>query len=137
MKRLQDDAIQKPSASSPEESYGPPLVPGSEVSRRIGGGGGGRSRKLTTDDALAYLRQVKEVFRDQEEKYEEFLGFMKDYRAQRIGPNGVTGRLKELFKGHNHLISGFNTFLPQGYEIVVTDDDDDDDDDTSTGVVAK
>ncbi|KAM0058173.1 putative transcription regulator Others family [Helianthus debilis subsp. tardiflorus] len=60
---------------------------------------------------------------------------MKDYRAHRIDPNGVTGRLKELFKGHNHLISGFNTFLPQGYEIVVTDDDEDDDDDT--GVVAK
>ncbi|KAJ0812808.1 putative transcription regulator Others family [Helianthus annuus] len=136
MKRLQDDAIQKPSASSPEESYGPPLVPGGEASRRVGGGGASSSRKLTTDDALAYLREVKEVFRDQEEKYEEFLGFMKDYRAQRIDTTGVVGRVKELFKGHNHLISGFSTFLPQGYEIVVTDDDDDDDD-TSTGVVAK
>lgn len=32
---------------------------------------------------------------------------------------GVIARVKELFKGHNNLILGFNTFLPKGYEITV------------------
>lgn len=36
---------------------------------------------------------------------------------------GVIARVKELFKGHNNLILGFNTFLPKGYEITVDDDE--------------
>lgn len=36
---------------------------------------------------------------------------------------GVIARVKELFKGHNRLIFGFNTFLPKGYEITLDDDE--------------
>ena len=36
---------------------------------------------------------------------------------------GVIARVKELFKGHNNLIFGFNTFLPKGYEITLDDDE--------------
>lgn len=32
--------------------------------------------------------------------------------------------MKELFKGHNNLIFGFNTFLPKGYEITVIEEED-------------
>ena len=35
---------------------------------------------------------------------------------------GVIDRVKELFKGHNYLIFGFNAFLPKGYEITLDDD---------------
>ena len=35
---------------------------------------------------------------------------------------GVIDRVKELFKGHNYLIFGFNAFLPEGYEITLDDD---------------
>lgn len=31
--------------------------------------------------------------------------------------------MKELFRGHNNLIFGFNTFLPKGYEITVIEDE--------------
>lgn len=31
--------------------------------------------------------------------------------------------MSELFKGHKHLILGFNTFLPPGYKIEIPDDD--------------
>lgn len=31
--------------------------------------------------------------------------------------------MKELFKGHPNLILGFNTFLPKGYEITLTEED--------------
>lgn len=35
----------------------------------------------------------------------------------------MIGRVKELFKGHNNLIYGFNTFLPKGYEITPDEDE--------------
>ncbi|KAI0488543.1 hypothetical protein KFK09_028379 [Dendrobium nobile] len=75
------------------------------------------TQKLTTNDALAYLKAVKDIFQDKREKYDEFLEVMKDFKSQRIDTSGVIMRVKELFKGHRDLILGFNTFLPHGYEI--------------------
>ncbi|XP_076936872.1 paired amphipathic helix protein Sin3-like 2 isoform X2 [Bidens hawaiensis] len=63
------------------------------------------------------------MFQDQREKYDMFLDVMKDFKAQRIYTTGVIARVKSLFKGHNNLIFGFNTFLPKGYEITVIEDD--------------
>ncbi|CAK9162852.1 unnamed protein product [Ilex paraguariensis] len=63
------------------------------------------------------------MFHNQREKYDMFLDVMKDFKAQRIDTTGVIARVKELFKGHNNLIFGFNTFLPKGYEITMTDDE--------------
>lgn len=55
-----------------------------------GGGGGvgsiggvGASQKLTTNDALTYLKEVKDIFHDPREKYDMFLELMKDFKAQR------------------------------------------------------
>ncbi|GER35778.1 paired amphipathic helix protein Sin3-like 1 [Striga asiatica] len=92
----------------------------------IGSGAGvvaSSTQKLTTNDALSYLKQVKDMFQDQKEKYESFLDVMKDFKAQRIDTAGVIARVKELFKGHPNLILGFNTFLPKGYEITLTDEE--------------
>ncbi|KAK8956962.1 Paired amphipathic helix protein Sin3-like 4 [Platanthera zijinensis] len=75
------------------------------------------TQKLTTNDALSYLKAVKDIFQDKVEKYDEFLEVMKDFKSQRIDTSGVIMRVKELFKGHRGLILGFNTFLPSGYEI--------------------
>ncbi|PIN14518.1 Histone deacetylase complex, SIN3 component [Handroanthus impetiginosus] len=97
-----------------------------------GGGGGsgngtgvaaGSTQKLTTNDALTYLKEVKDMFQDQREKYDRFLDVMKDFKAQRIDTAGVIARVKELFKGHPNLILGFNTFLPKGYEITLTEEE--------------
>ncbi|CAL5335077.1 unnamed protein product [Camellia sinensis] len=79
--------------------------------------------KLTTNDALTYLKEVKEMFQDQRDKYDTFLDVMKDFKAQRVDTTGVIARVKELFKGHNNLIFGFNTFLPKGYEITLIDEE--------------
>lgn len=46
--------------------------------------GGGNTQKLTTNDALAYLKAVKDIFQDKREKYDEFLEVMKDFKAQRF-----------------------------------------------------
>jgi len=45
--------------------------------------GGGSAQKLTTNDALAYLRAVKAKFQGQREKYDEFLQIMIDYKTHR------------------------------------------------------
>ncbi|BBN12432.1 hypothetical protein MPTK1_5g20010 [Marchantia polymorpha subsp. ruderalis] len=76
-------------------------------------------RLLTTDDAPAFLKAVKDVFKDEKDKYDEFVEAVKDFKAQRIDTAGLMIRVKDLFKGHRELILGFNTFLPKGYEITI------------------
>ncbi|PSS30420.1 Paired amphipathic helix protein Sin3-like [Actinidia chinensis var. chinensis] len=135
MKRIREDThgnsqLKRPLGSSRAESYGQPLIPGGGGGGVGGGGGGGGAgagvggaQKLTTNDALTYLKEVKDMFQDQREKYDMFLDVMKDFKAQRIDTTGVIARVKELFKGHSNLIFGFNTFLPKGYEITVIDEE--------------
>lgn len=118
MKRSRDDVymgsqLKRPMVSSRGEPSGQPQM--------MGGGG---SQKLTTNDALAYLKAVKDIFQDKREKYDDFLEVMKDFKAQRIDTAGVIERVKDLFKGHRDLILGFNTFLPKGYEITLPLEDD-------------
>lgn len=45
---------------------------------------GGGAQKLTTNDALAYLKAVKDIFQDKRDKYDDFLEVMKDFKAQRF-----------------------------------------------------
>ncbi|GJS76879.1 paired amphipathic helix protein Sin3-like protein 2 isoform X1 [Tanacetum coccineum] len=135
MKRIRDDnhnnsQFKRPFASSRGESYGQAQTLGGGeggAGTAVGGGAVGVSassaQKLTTSDALTYLKEVKDMFQDQREKYDMFLDVMKDFKAQRVDTAGVIARVKELFRGHNNLIFGFNTFLPKGYEITVIEDD--------------
>ena len=44
----------------------------------------GGGQKLTTNDALAYLKVVKDAFHDKKEKYDDFLEVMKDFKDQRF-----------------------------------------------------
>ncbi|XP_052172733.1 paired amphipathic helix protein Sin3-like 3 isoform X2 [Diospyros lotus] len=113
MKRSRDDVfmssqLKRPIVPSHAEPSGQPQMVA-----------GGSTQTLTTNDALAYLKAVKDIFQDKKEKYDEFLEIMKDFKAQRIETAGVIARVKELFKGHRDLILGFNTFLPKGYEIIL------------------
>ncbi|CAM8916122.1 unnamed protein product [Rhodiola kirilowii] len=78
---------------------------------------GSDGQTLTTNDALSYLKAVRDAFKDNTPKYEQFLEVMKEFKSDRIGTVGVIERVKELFQGHPDLILGFNTFLPVGYEI--------------------
>eukprot|EP00958_Prasinococcus_capsulatus_P016239 scaffold1786_cov398-Prasinococcus_capsulatus_cf.AAC.30 len=85
----------------------------------------GSSPRLTPDDALAYLREVKERFWDNRQVHltlppHQTCPSGTERRAcilPRVNTTGVIKRVKELFKGHWELIVGFNAFLPKGYEI--------------------
>ncbi|KAJ1675234.1 hypothetical protein EV182_001669, partial [Spiromyces aspiralis] len=75
------------------------------------------NRALNVQDALSYLDNVKVVFRDRPEVYNNFLDIMKDFKSQTIDTPGVINRVSTLFRGHISLIRGFNAFLPPGYHI--------------------
>lgn len=53
-----------------------------------------------------------------------FLEIMKNFKAQEVDTIGVINRVRLLFHGHNNMILGFNTFLPDGYVIEMKDDGD-------------
>lgn len=80
-------------------------------------------RQLKVEDALAYLEQVKSQFTDQPNVYHHFLDIMKEFKAQTIDTGVVIKRVSQLFRGHKDLILGFNTFLPPGYTIEITEDE--------------
>lgn len=44
---------------------------------------GATSQRLTTVDALTYLREVKTRFHDRKEIYDTFLEIMKEFKAAR------------------------------------------------------
>ncbi|KAM3405739.1 hypothetical protein ACQJBY_000011 [Aegilops geniculata] len=81
------------------------------------------AQKLTTNDALAYLKAVKDKFHDNRAKYDEFLEVMRDFKSARIDTAGVIIRVKTLFSGYPELILGFNAFLPKGFAIKLQDID--------------
>ncbi|TKY58568.1 Paired amphipathic helix protein Sin3 3 [Spatholobus suberectus] len=79
----------------------------------------GGKQTPSMDDALAYVKRVKDTLQDEKEKYEIFLDVLKDFKARRINAGSVTARVKALFKGHRDLLVGFNFFLPKEYEIIL------------------
>jgi paired amphipathic helix protein Sin3a len=74
------------------------------------------------EDALSYLDKVKNQFALQPQVYNQFLDIMKEFKSQSIDTQEVINRVSTLFHGHPDLIVGFNTFLPPGYKIEVSDD---------------
>lgn len=85
------------------------------------GNSANQRRELKVEDALAYLEKVKSQFADHIGVYNQFLDIMKEFKAQSIDTTEVICRVSDLFRGHKELILGFNTFLPPGYNICVTE----------------
>ena len=54
------------------------------------------------------------AFKDKPHIYNEFLEIMKNFKSHSLTTPGVISRVKNLFRGYNKLILGFNTFLPEG-----------------------
>jgi len=73
------------------------------------------------EDAIEYLRKVKERFKEKPSVYKKFLDILKRFRQKTIDTQGVVDLVNSLFKGHKDLLLGFNAFVPNGYEIPVTE----------------
>ncbi|KAM3253172.1 hypothetical protein P3L10_007242 [Capsicum annuum] len=127
MKQLTNDVDDKRLFGSlHEESYNQSQVSASALDGRGGNsvdGVGASKSKLTIDDAFSYLKQVRDTFPDQKEKYTTFLQIMINFKSRRIDTIGVISIVKELFKGHPNLLRGLNPFLPEGYEILFLNED--------------
>lgn len=61
-------------------------------------------------------------FGDKPQIYNEFLDIMKTFKTQQIDTPGVIRRVSTLFQGNRRLVLGFNTFLPEGYQIELPPD---------------
>ena len=93
------------------------LPPGDEIPLPLDDDLQQRDRSTLEDEAMAFLTAVKVTFEDKMEKFNEFLKLLADYGAKRIDVRVVKEGMMELFKEHKNLLSGFNTFLPEGHKI--------------------
>ncbi|WJX90610.1 hypothetical protein P8452_72486 [Trifolium repens] len=81
--------------------------------------------RLVRLEAAAFISQVKVVFKDNNEKYSEFIQVMKDFNHNKTDALSIVFffflRLSivemviKLFKGHTDLLLEFNKFMPEGY----------------------
>ncbi|KAF8378400.1 hypothetical protein HHK36_029739 [Tetracentron sinense] len=75
--------------------------------------------KQTLRDSCAYLKNMKCRFRDKTENYKQFLQLVTYFNAKIIKYADFIAKVEVLLGGHGELISGFNVFLPYGYEITI------------------
>ncbi|CAJ2640199.1 unnamed protein product [Trifolium pratense] len=65
-------------------------------------------------EAAAFINQVKVVFKDNNEKYSEFIQVMMDFKNKKTDTLGVFEMVIKVFKGHTDLLLEFNSFMPAG-----------------------
>ena len=75
------------------------------------------TNNIETEESLGYVRQVKHIFHDQQHVYESFIQLLAEFHRGEVDHMQTIRRVLELFHDHSELITGFNTFLPQGYRI--------------------
>jgi methyl-accepting chemotaxis protein len=66
---------------------------------------------LSMKEASAFVNDVKVVFQDKMEKYDEFVKVLYDFKAMRIDQESATAKMEELFDGHSDLIMKLNSLM--------------------------
>ncbi|XP_019091040.1 PREDICTED: paired amphipathic helix protein Sin3-like 3 [Camelina sativa] len=78
------------------------------------------SPELTTLNKSAYLASLKEAFRNESGKYNEWHNILKDFKPLcRIDEATVISRMEELMKNHRKLLLSFSVFLSAGAKITI------------------
>eukprot|EP00541_Cyclophora_tenuis_P018580 CAMPEP_0116541972 /NCGR_PEP_ID=MMETSP0397-20121206/764_1 /TAXON_ID=216820 /ORGANISM="Cyclophora tenuis, Strain ECT3854" /LENGTH=124 /DNA_ID=CAMNT_0004065943 /DNA_START=166 /DNA_END=540 /DNA_ORIENTATION=- len=74
---------------------------------------------------MRYIHQIKSTFRDQPEVYTRFeIEMARTTRsATSVDMANIIQRIYTLLESNEHLLLGFNSFLPPGYKIVVLMED--------------
>jgi len=76
---------------------------------------------LGLQDAVKYIEFVKTEFNHKPDVFQEFLGIFKSYNEKTLSTQDVIGRVKNIFEDHaDNLILGFNLFLPDDEQIVLS-----------------
>jgi len=68
-------------------------------------------------DAILYLGDVKMEYGSCHPVYNKFCSIMKRFKSREVDTPGVIARVTKLFRGRNHLLLGFDRFLPNDYKI--------------------
>jgi len=76
--------------------------------------------KAHQERAASYIQQVRDEFPVESATYSAFLELLTDYKTKGLPVADVSRRLKELFRGHEHLVSGFNAFLPPEAKVLTS-----------------
>jgi len=64
------------------------------------------------EEASAFvINDVKVVFQEKMEKYDEFVKVLYDFKALRIDQESATTKMEKLFEGHSDLILKLNTLM--------------------------
>ncbi|KFK22654.1 hypothetical protein AALP_AAs45238U000100 [Arabis alpina] len=95
------------------------------VGVKVGGRAAETDRNLTKEDAKRYLKEVEKAFENKVGKNATFLKLMVDFKHGRISVHAWLLRVKELLRGHNKLIAGFNIYVPHKYKLKIDEDDGD------------
>ncbi|KFK33191.1 hypothetical protein AALP_AA6G341800, partial [Arabis alpina] len=95
------------------------------VGVKVGGRAAETDRNLKKEDAKRYLKEVEKAFENKVGKYATFLKLMVDFKHGRISVHALLLRIKELLRGHNKLIAGFNFYMPDKYKLKIDEDDGD------------
>jgi histone deacetylase complex regulatory component SIN3 len=118
-------AMKRPSQSAPMQQHLPYIQSSSmsgmqQQQPKSPGSSDAGAGTPKVKDALGYLERVKQVFKERQNVYMEFLDIMKQFKASSINTEGVIKRVKSLFEGHNDLILGFNQFCLLGMRLKFT-----------------
>jgi len=70
-------------------------------------------------NAVSFVASVKSSLGDA--AFQSFLNVLHQFATQRCSTGDVMQHVRQLFAGNEHLIPGFNTFLPEGYSINLTE----------------
>ena len=87
---------------------------------------GGKDLQLTKqfahdDDALAYIRRVKQTFEQSPQSYKKFAEILSAYHSNAMNCRAAIESIVKLLQAHPDLVLGFNRFLPEGHRIHMYD----------------
>jgi histone deacetylase complex regulatory component SIN3 len=73
----------------------------------------------TQPDAVTYIKNVQERTANEPELFNQFLDVLRVFREEGANANmrDIAERIVTILQTYPELVIGFNTFLPDGYEI--------------------
>jgi paired amphipathic helix protein Sin3a len=77
------------------------------------------SEEKKEEAAVRFVNFIKKKYETKPLVFNEFLELLKSYKEKSIDTPGVIEKVRNLFKGCNNLILGFNNFLPEGDENMI------------------
>lgn len=76
---------------------------------------------MLTGNSLSYVQNIKDTFKDDPAVYRKFSRILGDYHSNEVDVVSTLYEIVSLFQHHPDNVLGFNTFLPPGYSVRMTE----------------